>query len=346
MDAGVQAYDPGRSPALEPSRGAVPARLEHARDLGGAGLLAFIAGAGYALWRRQRHRIDLRGRVALVSGATRGLGLEIARQLLQQGAHVSICARDPDELDEAQLELAPEGGELLAVACDVGDQDQVELWIESAAKHFGRIDVLVNNAGEMLVAPLETLEVEDFEQAFDVHFWGPLYTILAALEHLKRSDAARIVNIVSIGGRVAVPRMLPYTTSKFALAGLSEGLRSELSGKGVRVTTVVPGPMRTGSHVHASFRGEHEYDWFRRMATLPLASVGVRRAARRIVSAARRGQAELILTPTAILSSLFHGAAPGLASGVSGFVDRHLLPAPEPGAEERQGSELEPRRDG
>ncbi len=113
-------------------------------------------------------------------------------------------------------------------------------------------------------APLELLSEADFDEAMQVHFWAPYHVTMAALPHLKRNRESRIVNISSIGGRVAVPHMAPYCASKFALAGLSDALRTELAGKGVRVTTVSPGLMRTGSHINASFKGDHskEFAWF------------------------------------------------------------------------------------
>src|SRR5436309_7591109 len=107
------------------------------------------------------------------------------------------------------------------------------------------------------------MTVEDFEETMRVHFWGPLYATLAALPHLRKQDTGRIVNISSIGGRIAVPHLAPYSASKFALAGLSDGLRTELAREGIYVTTVFPGLMRTGSHVNAQFKGKRraEFTW-------------------------------------------------------------------------------------
>ena len=126
-----------------------------------------------------------------------------------------------------------------------------------------------------------------------VHFWAPYHVTMAALPYLKRNSESRILNISSIGGRVAVPHMAPYCTSKFALAGFSDALRAEVAAQGVRVTTVSPGLMRTGSHVNASFKGDHskEFAWFSIGAGL-----SARRAARQIVAAARRGRPVLTIT--------------------------------------------------
>ena len=122
---------------------------------------------------------------------------------------------------------------------------------------IGQIDVLVNNAGIIQVGPLDTMTAEDFRRALQTHFWGPLNTILAVLPQMRMRKAGRIVNISSLGGRVSIPHLLPYSASKFALVGLSKGLHSELRKEGITVTTVCPGLMRTGSPRNAEFKGKH-----------------------------------------------------------------------------------------
>ena len=134
------------------------------------------------------------------------------------------------------------GGQVTTIACDVTDRGQVERTVGRIVHDRGGIDVLVNNAGIIQVGPLEHMTVADFEEAMATHFWGPLFTILAALPHMRAGGAQRIVNISSIGGKIAVPHLLPYSASKFALTGLSEGLRSELASQGFAVTDRVPGP--------------------------------------------------------------------------------------------------------
>src|SRR5918912_3423887 len=129
------------------------------------------------------------------------------------------------------------------------------------------------------------MTLEDFEQAMAVHFWGPLYATLAVLPQMRARRDGRIVNISSIGGKVSVPHLVPYSASKFALAGLSDGLRAELSKENVIVTTVCPGLMRTGSPRNATFKGKHrdEYAWFSISDALPLTSMSAERAARQII---------------------------------------------------------------
>src|SRR5205085_11782954 len=136
------------------------------------------------------------------------------------------------------------------------------------------------------------------EEVMKVHFWAPLHTTLAALPEMRQRRDGRIVNISSIGGKVSVPHLLPYSASKFALTGWSEGLRSELLKDGIYVTTVCPGLMRTGSPRNALFKGknEAEYAWFSISDALPIVSMSAKRAAQQIVDAAARGAAEVVLS--------------------------------------------------
>jgi short-subunit dehydrogenase len=171
------------------------------------------------------------------------------------------------------------------------------------------------------------MTVHDFESAMATNFWGAVYTTLAALPMMRASSRGRIVNIASIGGKISVPHLLPYSTSKFALVGFSEGLRAELAPTGILVTTVCPGLMRTGSPRNASFKGRHraEYAWFAISDSLPGLSMDVESAARRIVAACRAGESEVILSRPAQLVASAHGLAPGLMAEVSALAAR-LLP--------------------
>jgi NAD(P)-dependent dehydrogenase (short-subunit alcohol dehydrogenase family) len=290
----------------------------------GAGALAL----GRALYRRSKE-YDLRGKVVIITGGSRGLGLVLAREFADEGARVAICARDPRELERARRDLAARGADVLAFPCDVTDRAQVAELVEVATRRFGRVDVLVNNAGVIQVGPLEVMTLEDFEQAMAVHFWGPLYTTLAVLPQMRARREGRIVNVSSIGGKVAVPHLVPYSASKFALAGLSDGLRAELAKENVAVTTVFPGLMRTGSPRNATFKGRHrdEYAWFSISDALPVTSIQAERAARQIIAACRRGQAELVISTQAVLAVRFRALFPEAAADVLALAGR-LLPGP------------------
>jgi NAD(P)-dependent dehydrogenase (short-subunit alcohol dehydrogenase family) len=257
------------------------------------------------------------------------LGFLLARELARAGCRVVICARDAAELERARLELEREGAEALAVRCDVSDQGQVEAMVRAATERFGQIDILVNNAGVIQGGPLRSLTLADFEESMAVMFWGVLYPTLAVLPQMLARQRGRIVNVTSIGGRAGVPHLLPYVCAKFAAVGLSETLHAELAGKGITVTTITPGLMRTGSHLNAFYKGqkEKEYAWFAPSASLPFISMDAERAAREIVAAVRQGKAEHTLTLPARLLAGFHGLFPGLTATILGLVALLLPPS-------------------
>lgn len=311
--------------------GAVRIHTDEARPRGkGIVLPALMLGLGYYALKtaRRRQYMNLAGQVVLITGASRGLGLLLAHEFAREGCRLVICARDPQTLDRARWELEKDGAEVLAVTCDVSDRGQVERMIDEAIWHYGRIDILVNNAGNIQVGPVHTMTIDDFEQAMDVMYWGILYTTWAVLPQMRRRGYGRIVNITSVGGKVSVPHLLPYSSAKFAAVGLSQGLRAELAQDGIQVTTIVPGLMRTGSHLNAEFKGQQsgEFTWFSLGASLPLITMNARRAARQIVQAAKEGRAERTLTLPAIGLARFHGLFPGLTADILGLVDRFILP--------------------
>ncbi|WP_017569800.1 SDR family NAD(P)-dependent oxidoreductase [Nocardiopsis halotolerans] len=298
-------------------------------------------GLGAAALCRERRPTLLTGRVALITGGSRGLGLQLGREFGYRGAAVVVCARDRDELDRAVADLEGRGVRVRGLRRDLRDPDQAESLVEEAAGAFGRLDFVVNNAGIIQVGPHETLSESDFRDAMETMFWAPLRVSRAAIGPLERTRGS-LVTIASIGGHLSVPHMLPYSCAKFAEVGLSEGLAAEVSRRGVRVTTVVPGLMRTGSHKAAVFSGEpeHEYAWFSLGAGLPLVSVSGERAARRIVEAAARGRGYLILTPLARVVIAARGMSPSLVQGVMRVMDR-VLPNPDGSVRRRHGRDAD-----
>ncbi|MGW0229422.1 SDR family NAD(P)-dependent oxidoreductase [Actinopolymorpha singaporensis] len=268
-------------------------------------------------------------RTALVTGASRGLGLLVARELARRGYSLVLCARTAEDLYAARDDLTARGADVLAVPCDVRNAQEVEHLVARAIGYRGGLDVVVNVAGIIQVGPLESVTLDEFRDALDTMCLGPVQVTLAALPHLRERRSGRIINVTSIGGKVAVPHILPYSVAKFGAVGFSEGLRAELAGSGISVTTVVPGLMRTGSHVRASFAGQStkEYGWFSAAASAPLLSMDAERAARRIVAAGLAGRAEVTLTPAAILGARLAGLMPGTTSRLLGLV-RPLLPGP------------------
>jgi NAD(P)-dependent dehydrogenase (short-subunit alcohol dehydrogenase family) len=270
------------------------------------------------------------GKVVLITGGSRGLGLVMARRLVAEGAKVAILARNEEELGKAEEDLRRRGAEALAIVCDVRDKEQSEAAVREVATRLGPVDVLINNAGTITVGPMELMTPEDYDDAMRTHFWGPLHMTLAVLPDMRRRGRGRIVNISSIGGKVPAPHMLPYVASKFALVGLSEGMRVELLKEGIVVTTVCPGFMRTGSPYNCLFKGKNRMEcaWFTLMDSLPLISMSAERAARQILRSVRFGRAEVTIGVLARLLAKRSGLFPGLSADMMGLVGRFL---PRPG---------------
>ncbi|MDX1531422.1 MAG: SDR family oxidoreductase [Rhodothermales bacterium] len=289
------------------------------------------AGGGLALWRglRARRRIPFRGRTAVISGGSRGLGLVLARRLADEGANLVLLARTAADLDRARGELEGRGAAVLALPCDVREREQVERAVAKAAERFGRIDVLLHDAGVIQVGPQEHMTEADYREAMGVHFWGAYYLTEAVLPHLPTDGTGRVGYVASIGGRIAVPHLAPYSASKFALVGYADAMRAELSRRGIRVTTVTPGLMRTGSHPNALFKGDHEkeYAWFSISDANPLLSASAQHAAQQILDAVRHGDPALTITIPAKLGAALDGLFPGLTGTVMKLAE-HLLPAP------------------
>lgn len=295
-----------------------------------AGLWTAVAvGLGLLAARRLgTGEADLRGQVALVTGGSRGLGLLLARELGHAGCRVAICARDAAELERARQWLERGDVETLALPCDVSDANAVEAMVAEIARRWSPVDLLVNNASVIQVGPVRTMSRRDFTDAMAVNFWGTVHATLAVLPRMLERRRGRIANVTSIGGKVPVPHLLPYTAAKFATVGFSEGLATELAREGIRVTTIVPGLMRTGSYLNAVFEGDRraEFTWFSLGATLPGVSMDAERAARQIVRAVRRGDRERILSLPAALLARAHGLAPATTLAVLTAVNQ-LLPS-------------------
>jgi short-subunit dehydrogenase len=271
-----------------------------------------------------------RDKVVLITGGSRGLGLVMARRLARAGARLAILARDEQALARARDDLRQRGAEVLTIKCDVRERTQVQAAVRQVVAELGQVDVLINNAGTITVGPMEVMTQEDYEDSIRTHFWGPLHASLAVIPEMRRRGSGRIINISSIGGRMAVPHLLPYSAGKFALTGLSEGMRAELLKDGIVVTTVTPGLMRTGSPYNAFFKGQHrkEFAWFTITNSLPLISISAEKAARIILRGAGRGRAVVVPSMVAKLAIKIHALMPRLSAARMALVNRLL---PEPG---------------
>ena len=282
---------------------------------------------------------DLKNKTVLITGGSRGLGLVMAREFAAEGARLVLCARDEEELNGARVDLEEFGAEIMVVPCDITEKASVDAMMAAVNARFGGVDVLVNNAGVIQVGPIEVMTHEDFEHAMKVHFWGPLNTIMAVLPSMRQKRSGRIVNISSIGGKVSVPHLVPYSASKFALVGLSKGLGAELMKDGIKVTTVCPGLMRTGSPRNADFKGKHklEYAWFSISDALPLLTVSAENAARQIVRACKRGQSELVISVPAKVAVLFDALFPEMTSQLLALGNQLLPSAGGVGTQTKKG---------
>ena len=315
-------------------------RLTMNKCAGALAACAVAAAAAVVIARQFRRPNSFAGRVVLITGGSRGLGLEMARLFAAEGARVAICARNDEDLTRAVVELQSLT-DAIRLVCDVTSQEQVDEAVAHVVERWGAIDVLVNNAGIIQVGPLDSMTLDDYRNAFDKHLWGPLYMIQAVLPHMRRQGGGRIVNISSIGGKISVPHLLPYCASKFALVGLSEGLRAELAADNVSVTTVFPGLMRTGSPRNALFKGQHraEYAWFSISDSLPGITISSRRAARQVLAACRHGRAHLAISLPCKVAIRVHGVFPGLTADVLALVNRSLPSATPGGTESKSGEE-------
>jgi NAD(P)-dependent dehydrogenase (short-subunit alcohol dehydrogenase family) len=290
--------------------------------------LGGIALGSWALSRALAPRISFSGKVVVITGGSRGLGFVLAQQVCAEGGRVVLLARDQAELKRAHDELKSAGGDVSIIPCDLLDRAQIEEAVRTVVNHLGRIDVLINNAGIIQVGPLEHMSREDFERAMQLHMWAPFTLMQEVIPWMRRQRGGRIVNISSIGGKVAVPHLAPYSASKFALTGLSDSMRAELARERIYVTTVWPGLMRTGSHVNAQFKGKHaeEFAWFALAIGMPGLSMKVERAAAKILGACRRGQPALTLTLPARIAIAANAVFPNLTAHAMSLTNR-LLPA-------------------
>lgn len=311
-------------------------------------MLKLIAGTSLALGgllaakaiSNSFNKYHLKNKVILITGGSRGLGLVLARKLAKEGAKIVICGRSVESLQRASEDLSSKTTHFLAIPCDIRDRNQVQNMIQKVREEMGSIDVLINNAGIIQVGPMESMSDEDYESAMKVHFWGPFYAMNQVLPDMIGQREGRIVNIVSIGGKVSFPHLLPYNTSKYALSGLSEGMTAELKKYNIKITTVYPGLMRTGSPRNIDVKGQYqkEYAWFKISDSLPFLSISVDKAAQRIIEAMKKGKKTLTLTIPAKIAVVAHGIAPGFIISFFDMIN-YLLPEMRDGHKSKKGYE-------
>jgi short-subunit dehydrogenase len=306
----------------------MPRQMQTAMGLSALAIGLLVAGSAL-----RRNRYSFRNRTVLITGASRGLGLELARQLATEGARLWLVARSTEDLDRAATELRQTGAFVETIPADLREEQDIDQLVSRVVQTDPVIDVVINNAGTIVVSPFEHAQPEDFEDSLATHFWAPFHVIRKALPHMRRGGDGRIVNISSIGGRIGVPHLAAYAAGKFALTGFSESLGAELAKSGIYVTTVTPGLMRTGSYVGVQLRGqvEKELRWFAAMADTPLLTMQASRAARQIIEAARRRRAAITPLWYARAAQIIDAVAPNTFAAVSSLLNRSVLPSPDPG---------------
>ncbi len=188
---------------------------------------------------------NIAGKVVVITGASSGLGEATARLLARQGATVALAARRADRIDALATEISESGGNALAVKTDVSDREQVKALVDTVVEKFGKIDVMLNNAGLMPLAPLEELRTDEWDRMIDVNLKGVLNGIAAALPHMKEQKSGHFINVSSVYGHKLGPDATVYCATKFAVRALSEGLRQEVKPYNIRTTVISPGAVAT-----------------------------------------------------------------------------------------------------
>lgn len=249
--------------------------------------------------RRPAKRLEdnsLKGRVAVVTGASRGIGTAIAEALAEEGCRLVLAARSVDRLEEVAASLTRRHGvEVVTIPTDIGDESQARRLIESAADHFGSLDILVNNAGVGIYGAVDELHLDDLRHVFEVNFFGPMAALQEAVRVMRRNDGGTIVNVSSIVGKFPQPLGGGYTATKFALQGASGAARAELKRDNIDVVLICPGLTDTefSEHSRISVPGaEH------RQGERHSLGQGVEpgRVGRRTVKAIKRGEREVYIT--------------------------------------------------
>jgi short-subunit dehydrogenase len=249
----------------------------------------------------------LKGKVALVTGASSGIGEATARELALRGASVVLASRTMDKLEALQRGISASGGVALAVETDVSDRGSVDAMVGRTVGELGSLDVLVNNAGLGLSGRITEVRAEDVRHVFEVNAIGPLNCIQSALMHM--GEGGRIINVSSVVGKRAIPKVGVYCASKFALNALSDALRVEVADRGVTVTSVYPGTTRTSFRENSRRTRDEKRGW-RPEGVTP------ERVAEKIADAAERGPRDVYVTLSDRLFVAGVTLFPGLADRV------------------------------
>ncbi len=239
------------------------------------------------------------GRVAIVTGASVGIGRAAALELARRGACVALAARRKDMLLELAEEIRSHGGEAFAIQTDVSIREEVERMVGQVMEKWGRVDILVSNAGQYIRRPIVDLDPAELQRSLDVNYFGGVYCILAVLPHMLAQKSGHIIAVTSMDGKIGLPPDAPYVSAKFALTGFLEVLRQELRGTGISVTNIMPGRVDTPMVEHLNFHPVSP--------KLPAEQV-----ARAVIATIRRPRAVILMPAGAYLLYYIYMLAPWL----------------------------------
>jgi len=256
----------------------------------------------------------------LITGASQGIGKATALLFARKGYDLVLAARQPEPLQATAEEIQKLGRQAIAIPTDVRDPEQVKSLATKAIEHYSTIEVLVNNAGIYISGPVEEFSLEDWHQTIDTNLWGYIHTIHALLPHFLAQGSGTIINISSIGGKVPIPYLVPYTTSKYAITGLTEALYSELKPKGIHVGGIYPSIIKSNFVERAILRGKDQQDAQARLDQLnQVLNTPVIEKPEDVAEAvweAVKHQREEVLVGSANLSKAAYGLFPGLMQSV------------------------------
>ena len=248
----------------------------------------------------------LRGAVVLITGASAGIGRAAALAFAQEGARLLLAARRRDRLEEVAATARALGGEALVAETDVADRRQVHAAVDKAVSAFGRLDILINNAGIGYLGMLEDMPIEEIETLWAVNMMGTIYATQAAIPLMRKQGRGHIINVASVAGKRGGPGNSIYCATKFAMVGMSEALRVELRGSGIEVSVICPVSTATEFFEVSSARSKRDH--------MPIGPIQTaEKVARAIVRCARKPRPEVIVYPPARILVLINALSPRLA---------------------------------
>jgi len=291
----------------------------------------FMAGigglAGYFAFKRKKRQFTYQGKVVLVTGGARGLGYIMARQLVEEGAKVIICARDADQLDKAYVLLRNHGEVTYPYVCDITEKENIVQLAYFIKKRFGRLDVLINNTGTITINPIEQLPLNNYKKFIESHLWGPMQLVRVLIPLLSKSREAKIVNIFSVGGKISLAKSQPYDVNEIVHAVFYDNISRVITGKNIKLTAIYPEFKDQDLPVNLKLKGhsEQELAWSKFNESRPLISLYAENVGKQILKTAQIGKKTLTLPFPRELARIVNNINTELNLTLCQLVD-HLVP--------------------